>query len=342
MVVNASRRWASLAAGSMLLLTAVLAGCGSVASAPTLAAPTSAPTRVSAKQYFPNGITLLVGYGPGGTVDTAARVLQPYLRNALGVPVVVQDMPGGGGNTAAQYEGRVESHASTFLMAFLPAITLGQVVGHGDYDLTKMTPLYGIYGNNTAVLIARTGSPYDSFRALQHATAPLTVGVAGVRSSAAWLALAYLARYNHIRVTPVPFKGGAAATEAALGGSVNLASTTTVEAERLIGAKKAVGVVEFAPQRYSFLPGVPSIAQVGSSKESFTSIIGLVGPEGMPADEARILDQALKKAVANPSFATRARRVGLEVSPLTPKAWKAAIDQSLSAIERDGAFLSQF
>lgn len=331
---------------TVLALTALagLAGCGG-AAAPQSPASSKAPassSAPSAKTLFPNGVTLLVGFGPGGTVDTGARLLQPYLSKALGVPVVVQNMPGGGGNTAAQYEYRQKPDAPVFLMSFLPALTLGQVLGNGQYDLLKFTPLYGVFGNDTAVIIAKKGSPWKDFASLQHASRPLTAGTAGVKSSSTWMALAFLSLYNHIKVTPVPFKDGSQASEAAIGGSIDLSATTTVEASRLISAGKAQGVLEFAPHTYSFLPGVQSIAQVGKPEEAFTSVLGVNGPPNMPKAEVAVMEKALAEAATSPELAAQAKKVGLEVSPLSPSQWQKTIQQSYDTISANKAFLEKF
>jgi len=52
----------------------------------------------SAATDYPNRpVTIIVGYGPGGGNDIAARIMAPYLEKALGVPVVIENRPGAGG-----------------------------------------------------------------------------------------------------------------------------------------------------------------------------------------------------------------------------------------------------
>ena len=135
----------------MKRMVAVLAALSLVfvaSSGRSAAAPTAA-------SVFPNGVTIVVGFGAGGTVDTAARVLQPYLQKALGVSVVVQNMDGAGGIPAAHYVYTQPPNAPILLMTFLPALTIGQVIQGGAFDMRKLTPIYGVYGHDTIVLLAR-------------------------------------------------------------------------------------------------------------------------------------------------------------------------------------------
>ena len=92
----------------------------------------------SAKTLFPDGVTIVVGFGSGGTVDTGARILQGYLQKQLGVPVVVQNMPGAGGVPASHYVFTQKPDAAILLMTFVPAVTIGQVVRGGAYDHSQI------------------------------------------------------------------------------------------------------------------------------------------------------------------------------------------------------------
>ena len=324
-----------------------LAGCGSAASSSNAPSSNNATTTTlsmsaSAKKLFPDGLTILVGFGTGGAVDTGARLIAPVLSKELGVNVVVQNMVGGGGNTAAQYEYNQPSTSSDLLMSFLPALALGQVLGNGKYELDKLTPVYGIYGNNTAVIIAKKGSKYKDFASLKNATSTITAATAGVKTSATWMALAFLSGVNHINVKPVPFKGGSAGSDAALGGSVDLSATTIVEATRLIQSGKAQGVLEFAPHTYPQLPGVESIATVGQADEAFTSPMGLTGPPQMPSAKVDLIAKALAAAVQDPSLTSKATNVGLEVSPLSTSDWSQTLNQTLTTIKKDQSFLETY
>lgn len=296
----------------------------------------------SAQALFPNGVTIVVGFGSGGTVDTGARVLQPYLQRALGVPVVVQNMPGAGGVPASRYVFTQKANAPILLMTFLPAATIGQVVRGGSYDVRRLSPVYGVYGHNTIVLIAKKGSRFTNFASLKNSATPVTAAVAGMKSSISWEALAELAEVNGVNMTPVPYKGGAAGSDAAIGGAVDISATTLVEATRLIGSGKAQGVLQFAAGPLPELPGVESIEQVGKPSEVLDTTLGLTGPPDMPKDEVAALTSALDTVVKNPDFAQKVKNVGLEIEAQPPAMWASTLDRSYAIISREAPTLEKF
>lgn len=315
-----------------------------VAAVSLLALGTSSPGAAapSPQAIFPNGVTIVVGFGSGGTVDTGARVLQPYLQKALGVPVVVQNMPGAGGVPASHYVFTQKPDAPVLLMTFLPAATIGQVIRGGAYDMRRLSPVYGVYGHNTIVLIAKKGSPYKDFASLKNSTTPVTAAVAGMKSSISWEALAELAEVNGVNMTPVPYKGGAVGSDAALGGAVDISATTLVEATRLIGSGKAQGVLEFADGPLPQLPGVEAIGRVGKPSEVLDTTLGLTGPPNMPKDEVAALTTALDAVVKNADFAQKVKNVGLEIEPQPPQMWASTLDRSYEVISREAPTLEKF
>ena len=261
-----------------------------------------------------NGVTIVVNLLPGGITDTAARALQPYLQAALGVPVRVQNMPGGGGNTAAQYVYHLGANQPVIMMSTIPQLTIGQLIGDGDYETLRYTPLSGVFGEDTAVFIAKAGSPYKHYSDLVHATKPIVVGLFGVKSSATWLSTEFLRIINHINIQAIPFANGIGAADAVLGGSVDLASVTRSTADPLIQQGRVQVVLHFAPRRIAYLSRADSIVTVGGkASEAFTSQLGLLGPPGMPAAVVSILEEALAKAVTNSGFKDESAKVGLSV-----------------------------
>ncbi len=217
-----------------------------------------------------------------------------------------------------------------------------QVIQGGAYDLRKLTDIGGIYGHNTIVLIAKKGSKYKDFATLKAATSPITAAVAGVKSSISWAALAYLAEVNGVNIVPVPYKGGAEGSDAALGGAVDISATTLVEATRLLASGKAQAVLQFEDHPLPQLPGVQAIGQVGKSSEVFDTTLGLTGPPNMSKDAVDVLATALGEIAKDPQFVKSAKNVGLEIELQQPSAWATTLNSSYETINRDAPLLNKF
>jgi len=316
-----------LSAGTALLFIAV-------AAAPTFSAPTmvAAQPSAAAAAAIKNGVTIVANLPPGGITDSGARALQPYLQAILKVPVRIQNIPGGGGNTAAQYVYHLPATEPVLMMTLLPQLAIGQVIGGGDYNMMRYTPLYGVYGSDTSIYVAKVGGRIQHYADMLNSKTPVTVGVFGIKSSAGWLSTKFLTKINHLKMQPIPFDNGTAAADAVLGGAIDVAAITRSAAAPLIAQGRAVAVVQFGPHPLAYLPGVPSIASVGKPSEAFTSELGIVGPPGMSADVASLLAGAIAKAVADPAFRAAAEKANFTVVPQTTREWTAEMARSNAQI----------
>src|SRR5947208_14590343 len=69
-------------------------------------------------QTFPSRqITIVVPYSPGSTSDLLPRAIAPLMSQALGVPLIVENRPGAGGNVGAAMVAKAEASGHTVLMA---------------------------------------------------------------------------------------------------------------------------------------------------------------------------------------------------------------------------------
>src|SRR5437762_11852717 len=98
---------------------------------------------------YPRGpIHIVVPHDPGGVVDTSARLIQPYLQKYVGVPVVIDNMPGAGGNIGRAYVFRQPPDGHTLLVNLQPSMSAGQIVTGAKFDSLKFTHIYNITGHN--------------------------------------------------------------------------------------------------------------------------------------------------------------------------------------------------
>lgn len=120
-------------------------------------------------------VRLVVGYGPGGGFDTYARMLAPYLADRTGATVVVDNRPGGGGQTATNQMMREEGDGLTqYLINGVPAV-LGQIVQNTGmaYDLQEFSWLGRVNAETWAIMV-NNDTPYESVTDLLNAERPVT------------------------------------------------------------------------------------------------------------------------------------------------------------------------
>lgn len=126
--MSKTKRISALLIAMAMVLGLALAGCQSAvveepaatqvakATAEPEAAEPAATEEPVAEAWRPDHtITMVVGFAAGGGVDTMARVLATELANYLGVDVIVENMPGGGSGTAAEYVAEQPADGYTLL-----------------------------------------------------------------------------------------------------------------------------------------------------------------------------------------------------------------------------------
>ncbi len=62
-------------------------------------------------------VKLMVGFPPGGGTDAIARILAERLKDELGVPVIVENKPGAGGQIAAQALKAAPADGTTYFLS---------------------------------------------------------------------------------------------------------------------------------------------------------------------------------------------------------------------------------
>ncbi|MDH4114341.1 MAG: tripartite tricarboxylate transporter substrate-binding protein, partial [Burkholderiaceae bacterium] len=129
------------------LLAAALAALLCLVSATSLAQPAK-PVRI------------LVGFPAGGGTDGIARTLAEHLKDALGVPVIVENRAGAGGQIAAQALKSAPADGSTYFISHDHTISiLPLVMKNPGFDPVRdFTPVAGFATFVNALAVA-PGTP---------------------------------------------------------------------------------------------------------------------------------------------------------------------------------------
>ncbi|MEN0074053.1 MAG: tripartite tricarboxylate transporter substrate binding protein [Paracraurococcus sp.] len=263
-----------------------------LAAAPALAAP------------FPDRpVRLIVPFATGGPSDIIARLLVPRMSAELGQPVVVEARPGAGGVTG--------------LDAVAKAVPDGHVIGMGSAGGLVISPSL------------QPAMPYDAARDFAPISLavivhePLTVPAAQPWRSVEALVAAAKARPGElnygstgpggmphlagellqlaagIRLTHVPYKGGAPLALALVAREVELgfADLPILLPHVRAGALRALAIGGKA--RDPLLPEVPTMAEIGLPSVMTDNWHGLLAPAGTPPEALARLHRAATAALTD-------------------------------------------
>jgi putative tricarboxylic transport membrane protein len=141
--------------------------------------------------YPKEPIRLIITHAAGGTTDMAARLIQPYLQKYLGVPIVIENMQGAGGNVARSFVFKQPADGYTLLVSQQPSMSSGQIVSGGKFEVLKFVHVFNIAGRNYDCLAVAPNSSFNTIEELKKASAKqsLTSAGTGVGSNAYILAM---------------------------------------------------------------------------------------------------------------------------------------------------------
>jgi tripartite-type tricarboxylate transporter receptor subunit TctC len=253
-------------------------------------------------QYPTKPINMIVGWGAGGSTDVTIRALSDAAGKILGQPVVAVNKPGGGSAVGLTLLKNEKPDGYTLGNLSSAGIT-GQHLRKVAYDVTQdFTPIIR-YGDYIHGIVVRADAPWKSLKDLV-AQAKVNPGKIKYSSpgtgSSHHLVVEALGIQEGIKWTHIPYKGGHEATTALLGGHVDF-QTCASEWKPYVdsGALRLLSVT--AEKRYEKYPTIPTMVEQGYSIWAIT-LVGIVGPKGIPAPIADKLHEAFKKAMANAEF----------------------------------------
>jgi len=282
------------------------------------AAVALAATRGVGAQTFPSKpIRILVGYSPGGAVDIIARTIGQHLQTGLGQPVIVENRPGAGTNIATKALVDSPADGHTLLLAANALAANVSLFQPAPYELDRVTPI-ALVGRVPVVLATNAQSSIDSIKTLiaQSKAKPdaIDYGTPG-NGSTPHLAVELFERAAGIRLTHVPYKGGAPAMNDVIAGHVQTVAVNALEVLPQAKAGKLRVLAVLSEKRSAIFPEAPTIAESGFPGFEASVWYGFVGPASLPAPVLTRLHQELQRALAAPDVRDRLASAGGEVVP---------------------------
>ncbi len=258
----------------------------------------------NAPEWPSRPVRMIVPFAPGGATDFVARILQPKLSEALNQQVVVDNRGGASGYIGVELVARAAPDGHTLLlgtvgpMAINPAL-FPKFPVNPLRDLIAVTSIVDVPGA-LAIHSSVPGTNLKDF--IEYARArpnQMNYGSAGA-SSAQRLIMEFVMSKAGIKLTHVPYKGGAGATAALLAGEVSasLVSVTTFLPQVKTGRVKVIAVV--APRRMAQLPEIPTLAESGFPELTSATWQGMYLPAGTPRPIVNRLHAVLLKVLNDP------------------------------------------
>jgi tripartite-type tricarboxylate transporter receptor subunit TctC len=312
----------------------VLAVAALCAVAPALMSPA-----VHAQAWPSKPIRLLVGFAPGGGTDIVGRALGQKMSEVLGTPVIVENRPGASGVIAADLVAKSPPDGYTLLVGHSNSNAIAPfVLKSVPYDpATDFTPITYI-GFVPNILALNPGVPAKNVPELI-ALAKAKPGVYTYASSGVGstqhLAGALFGRITDTQMIHIPYKGSGQAITDLVSGQVNMNFDTMPPVLEFVKVGKLRALAISTPQRLSQLPDVPTFEEVGIKGFDVTNWYSIMGPKGLPPEVVAKINDAVLKAMADPSIRPKLEAQGVQFGTLTtPDQFSAFLKTELAKYQK--------
>lgn len=272
---------------------------------------------VTAAQAQTGPVRILVGFPAGGGTDAIARTLGDKLKEQLGVPVVVENKAGAGGQIAAQSLKAAAPDGNTLFLTHDHTISiLPQVVKNPGFDPAKdFVPVAGFATFVNALAVsggtpAKSTAEYVAWVRTQGGKG--TLGVPAPASTPEFLVKVLGEKYK-LDLVAAPYRGSAPMMADMLGNQIAAGVGSVPDFIENHKAGKIRIVAVLGGSRQAILPDVPTFSELGLGGLEDMPYYGLFAPAGTPKAAIDKVSDALAKVLAQPDVKDHLTAMGLTV-----------------------------
>ena len=294
-------------------------------------------------------IRIVVSFTPGGAPDILARVLAESMQQNLGVPVLVENRPGYGGNIGAEMVAKSEPDGYTLLIGTVGIHAInGALYEKMSFDPVKdFTPISFLASTPNVLVVNKKLGVNNLHELIELAKAKpnqLTFGSSGVGTSL-HMSGELFKEMAGIQIRHIPYKGRAQSLPDLVSGRISMLFDNLSSSLPLIkaGEVQALGVTTL--KRSHAAPEIPTFAEQGLPGFEAVSWFSLMAPANLPTSIQKQLNQLTYRALNDPEVKKRLLAGGLDPAPSSAKDLSKLITQESAkwsrVVQQSGAKLEQ-
>lgn len=276
--------------------------------------------------YPEKPVKIIVMYSPGGASDVVTRILARHLEPALGQPIVIQNINGGGGAVGWQeaLSARPDGYTLTLFVDSLPVMEATKAVDFttDDFDIIS------IWGTMDLTVFAQKDGKYGSLDDYRQAAMdkPGEIGLAMGFGTPAQFISKIVEDAMGADLNLVNVGGGAQKKAAVLGGHVDAGiEPIPGMAEPYRGGQFDILAV-LAEERLATFPDIPTAREQGVDAVH-ANTYAIIGPKGIPEDRVQVIADAVAQVVEKPEFLADNEKVNFNILYMGPEESRARIEE---------------
>ncbi|WP_159348807.1 Bug family tripartite tricarboxylate transporter substrate binding protein [Roseomonas harenae] len=274
-------------------------------------------------------VRLVVPFPPGGSTDVLARRLAERMSPSLGQTVLVENRPGAGGTTGADYVSKSAPDGHTLLMgvtgsnaiaaSLFPNLPYDPVAGFSPVSRVVSAPL--VVAVNPGLPIRGLAGYIAAAKAERGAITYATPG----NGTSMHLTGVMFALAAGVELTHVPYRGSAQATTDLISGLVKSAFADVLVILPHLRAGSVRGLAVTGTERHPLLPELPTVAEAGLPGFLAESWQGVFAPPGTPPAILARLHAEVAKAMRAPEIREAFAEQGFRVEATEPADFAAFV-----------------
>ena len=290
-------------------------------------------------------IRIVVSFTPGGAPDTLARVLAEDWQKTLGVPILVDNRPGHGGNIGADLVAKSNPDGYTLLIGTVGIHAInGALYEKLPYDpIADFTPI-SFLASTPNVLIVNKQLGVQSLKELialaKSKPNELTFGSSGTGTSI-HMSGELFKDLAGVQIRHIPYKGRAQSLPDLVSGRISMLFDNLASAQPLIRANEVIALGVTTLKRSPSAPDIPTLAEQGLRGFEAVSWFSLMAPAKLPKEIQARLNQLTVQTLSKPEIRSRLSNGGLDPNPGSPEELSRYIQQEASKwrkiIQQSGA-----
>jgi tripartite-type tricarboxylate transporter receptor subunit TctC len=281
-------------------------------------------------QPYPNRvIRIVVPFPPGGLNDNVARIVQPFLQEELGQPIVIENRSGASGIVGTDYVAKSPPDGYTVAVVASSHSVTPATNTKLPYDTVQDLAAVGLLVRDPFLFIVGDQVPAKTlaeFVALAKSQpGKLNYSTPGTASQSRFVTELFDERAG-IKMTEIPYRGGAPAMLALLSGEAQFAVLSTQLSSPQVAAGKVRALASGGRVRDAHFPTVPTLAESGFPSLEALQWVGMLAPAKTPNDVIARLNGALQKILARPDVIEKFAAQGVTAASSTPQEFQTLIE----------------
>jgi tripartite-type tricarboxylate transporter receptor subunit TctC len=296
-------------------MTGLLRSAAALIAALSCAAGASG--EADAQEWPARPLTLVAPFQAGGPVDVLARILAQYLGDVTGKPVIIDNIPGGGGMVGSLRVAQGPPDGHMFVLGSIGTHALNQTLSKRplynaatDFAPVALIAEVGLVLLTRGDLPARSLPEFIAYAKANQGRMQFGSGGAGTSSH---IGCVLLNQTIGVDVVHLPYRGGGPALADLIAGRIDYLCNIASTVAQALETKRVNAIAALTRERSPILPDLPTAHEQGVKDLDAYTWNAVFMPKSTPPELVNKLNAAIRKVMDNPAFAERLFQLGLIV-----------------------------